>query len=83
MIQYVEICIGSDIVRLINKMNSDSLNEKLNSLGLYKNQLKNLVQLQKNALLSKECPQGKVINPKTGRCIKDKSLLSKECPEIH
>jgi hypothetical protein len=26
----------------------------------------------KNAKVAKECPEGKVLNPKTGRCIKIK-----------
>uniref|UniRef100_A0A6C0CH94 Helicase ATP-binding domain-containing protein n=1 Tax=viral metagenome TaxID=1070528 RepID=A0A6C0CH94_9ZZZZ len=29
----------------------------------------------------KECPEGKVLNPKTGRCIKIKKEKKKECPE--
>jgi hypothetical protein len=37
----------------------------------------------------KKCPEGKVLNPKTGRCIKNKNLLvvkpsvksPKKCPE--
>ena len=29
----------------------------------------------------KECPEGKVLNPKTNRCIKDITNVKKECPE--
>jgi phage FluMu protein Com len=40
--------------------------------------------------MDKKCPEGKVINPKTGRCIKKENLVkmmdpaghvAKECPE--
>lgn len=30
--------------------------------------------------ISKECPPGKIISPKTEKCIKDKTNISKECP---
>ena len=29
----------------------------------------------------KECPEGKVLNPKTNRCIKYVTKIKKECPE--
>ena len=67
-----------NIVRLINKVESNSLNEKLNGLGLYtQDQLKTSSPATKNNFLSNECPQGKVINPKSGRCIKDKAFCLK------
>jgi predicted nucleic acid-binding Zn ribbon protein len=44
----------------------------------------------KNAKVAKVCPEGKVLNPKTGRCIKKENLIkmndknakvAKVCPE--
>ena len=43
------------------------------------------IKSKKNNLKPKECPTGKVLNPKSGRCVKDRRTITtntkpKECP---
>ena len=38
------------------------------------------VKIVRKDVKPKECPPGKVVNPKTGRCIKIKEVKPKECP---
>ena len=58
----------SSVIKLIGDMLSINPKERLTPTQAYKRYIKVL------SIIKKECPPGKVINPKTGRCIKESNL---------
>ena len=58
----------SSVIKLIRDMLIINPKERLTPTQAYKRYIKVL------SIIKKECPPGKVINPKTGRCIKESNL---------